>query len=209
MLVTACGRAPEPSTEPARTPAGATLIAALGDSITQGSPLWEPSSREGDEESQLEYWAQRRVGRRVAFRNCGVFGERTDEIAGRLEECARGARVLIVQGGINDIAQGRPVGEAADDLRAMVRRGKGRGMKVLLVDVLPWNNGFPDAVEPIEALNEQIRAIGREEGVEVLPFAAVLEDPDRPGRMRGDLTDDGDHPSVLGYRALAELIPAP
>ena len=209
LLASACGSAPEPSTQPARPPAKATLIAALGDSITQGSPLWEPESREGDEQSQFEYWAQRRLGPRVAFRNCGVFGERTDEIAGRLEECARGARVLIVQGGINDIAQGRPIAEAADDLRAMVRAGKDRGLKVLLTDVLPWNNGFPDAVEPIEALNERIAAIGREEGVEVLPFAAALEDPDRPGRMRADLTDDGDHPSVLGYRALAELIPAP
>ena len=36
----------------------------------------------------------------------GVYGERTDEIAQRLDECAAGAEVLVVQGGINDIAQG-------------------------------------------------------------------------------------------------------
>ena len=42
---------------------------------------------------------------KLEFRNCGVFGERTDEIAARLDQCADGADALIVQGGINDIAQ--------------------------------------------------------------------------------------------------------
>ena len=63
----------------------------------------------------------------------------------RLDECVVGADVLVVQGGINDIAQGRPVAAAAENLRAMVRRGKELGLRVLLVDLLPWNNGWPDA----------------------------------------------------------------
>ena len=50
-----------------------------------------------------------------------------------------------------------------------------------------------------------MQAIGAEEGVVVLPFHATLEDPERPGRMRPEWTDDGDHPSVAGYRRLGEL----
>ena len=50
-----------------------------------------------------------------------------------------------------------------------------------------------------------MHAIGRKEGVPVLPFHATLEDPERPGRMREEWTDDGDHPSVEGYRRLGEL----
>ena len=69
-----------------------------------------------------EYWAQRRTGA-SRFRNCGVFGERTDEIALAPDACATGAQVLVVQGGINDIARGRSVYVAAATLRAMVRRG--------------------------------------------------------------------------------------
>ena len=75
--------------------------------------------------ARYEYWAAL-ADPRLRFRNCGVFGERTDEIAERLEPCAAGAEVLVVQGGINDIAQslagpveGRfaAVDEAAANLR--------------------------------------------------------------------------------------------
>ena len=89
----------------------------------------------------LRLWAERALpGTR--FRNCGVNGQRTDEIAARLGRCAEGADVLIVQGGVNDIAQGLPVEGAAENLRAMVRRGKELGLRVAIVELLPWNGGY-------------------------------------------------------------------
>jgi lysophospholipase L1-like esterase len=180
------------------------VVAALGDSITEGSPEYD-SRHGGDETSQWEYWAGR-ADPRLEFRNCGIYGQRTDEILARLEEAAIGADVLIVQGGINDIAQGRPVEDAAANLRAMVRRGLELGLRVAVADVLPWNNGWPGAEPKIRRLNELIAAIAREEGVTVLPFHDTLEDPDRPGRMREEWTHaDGDHPSVHGYRRLGEV----
>jgi lysophospholipase L1-like esterase len=142
---------------------------------------------------------------RLEFRNCGRYGQRTDEIRKRLEDCVRGADVLVVQGGINDIAQGRPVEEAAANVRAMVQRGKELGLRVLVADVLPWNNGWPDAEEKIRRLNALVAELAREEGVPLLPFHDTLEDPERPGRMREEWTSDGDHPSVEGYRRLGEL----
>ena len=179
------------------------MIAALGDSITEGSPGHD-AQLGGDEESQWQHWATRAEAR-LEFRNCGVYGERTDQIMARLDACVRGADVLVVQGGINDIAQGIAVEEAAENLRRMVSRGKELGLGVLLADVLPWNNGWPAAEPEIRRLNALIEAIAREEGVALLPFHDTLEDPDRPGRMREDWTSDGDHPSVAGYRRLGEL----
>jgi lysophospholipase L1-like esterase len=123
----------------------------------------------------------------------------------RLDECAVGADVLVVQGGINDIAQGRTDADAANNLRAMVRRGKELGLRVLLVDLLPWNNGWPGAEPKIRRLNELIAEIARAEDVTLLPFHDTLEDRDRTGRMRQEWTSDGDHPSVEGYRRLGEL----
>src|SRR5207249_28422 len=117
------------------------VVAALGDSITAGSPGYD-SRLGGDETSQWEHWAAR-ADPRLRFRNCGIYGERTDEILVRLEDCARGADAVVVQGGINDIAQGRAVEAAAENLSIMVRRAKELGLSVLLVDVLPWNNGWP------------------------------------------------------------------
>jgi lysophospholipase L1-like esterase len=188
----------------------ATLVATLGDSITAGSPAYDPDplQREtlgfgADEKSQWQYWAAK-AHPGLAFRNCGVYGQRTDEIARRLDACARGAQVLVVQGGINDIAQGRPLDRAAASLRTMVERGKGLGLRVAVAELLPWNNGYPEADAKIRRLNAAIHDLARAERVPVLPFYETLEDPGRPGRMKEAWTSDGDHPSVEGYRLLGE-----
>jgi lysophospholipase L1-like esterase len=160
-----------------------------------------------DERSQWEYWAAL-FDPRLEFRNCGVYGERTDEIARRLDSCAAGADLLVVQGGINDIAQGAPVERAAASLRAMVRRGRDLSPHVALADVLPWNNGWPRTEGPIRRLNELVHAIAEDERVPLLRFHDTLEDPSRPGRMPDEWTSDGDHPSVEGYRRLGELVTA-
>jgi len=214
LLLAGCGGADDEEKLAPERPA-ATVVAALGDSITAGSPLWDPDEdvrarigSQADPESQFGYWAQLRL-KGTGFRNCGVFGERTDEIAARLDECVEGAEVLIVQGGINDIAQGRPVEEAARNLRRMVERGRERELRVALVEVLPWNNGYPAAVAPIKELNRSIARIGRDLGVPVYPWYSKLEAPSHPGRMKPEWTIDGDHPSVTGYRRLAGEVRLP
>ena len=187
-----------------------TLVATLGDSITAGSPGYDPDPRMretlgfgADEKSQWQYWAER-ADAGLRFRNCGVYGQRTDEIARRLDDCAKGAQILVVQGGINDIAQGRSVDQAADNLRQMVERGKRLVGRVAVAELLPWNNGYPQADPEIRRLNTLIHRLARDENVPVLPFYSTLEDPDRPGRMKEHWTSDGDHPSVEGYRLLGE-----
>ena len=186
------------------------LVAALGDSITAGSPGFDPDPRErarhgfgADPESQWEHWAAL-TDPRLEFRNCGIYGQRTEQIAARLDTSVEGAEVLIVQGGINDIAQGRPVEVAAENLRGMVRRGRELGLRVALIDLLPWNNGYPKADPHIRRLNELIVRIADDEGTPLLPFYETLEDSEHPGRMRPEWTSDGDHPSVDGYRRLGE-----
>jgi lysophospholipase L1-like esterase len=217
VMLAGCGSDAEPSGTTSATTgstteagSGTTLVAALGDSITAGSPLWDPEPAiraqlgpAADERSQYEYWAAREDPS-LEFRNCGVPGERTDEIAQRLAQCADGADALIVQGGINDIAQGRPVTDAADDLRSMVIAGKGMGLRVAIADLLPWNDGGEAAAPAIAELNELIAEIAAEEDVPLLPFHETLADPADPERMRAGWTVDGDHPSVEGYRLLGE-----
>jgi lysophospholipase L1-like esterase len=210
LALGACGSDdPSPSTVTASGSAPATLVAALGDSITAGTPLFDPAfPDQGDERSQWGYWAGRRLAG-TTFRNCGVAGDRTEQIAARLENCARGADVLVIQGGINDIAQGRPVEAIARDLRDMIRRGKELGLRVATVELLPWNNGYPAAAPLIDRLNRRIRAVGLREKVPVFPWYRALEDPAAPGRMRPELTSDGDHPSIAGYRLLGGLVDLP
>ena len=177
-----------------RPDASEVHVAAIGDSITAGSP-WDDDPEIG--------WpaAAAAADPRLRFTVRAVYGKRTDEIAAWLDEAAVGADVLVVQGGINDIAQGRPVADAARNLESMIRRGQDLGLRVAVADVLPWNNGWPAAEPSIRELNALIEAMG----VPVLPFHDTLQDPDRPGRMREDWTVEGDHPSQQGYRRLGEL----
>ncbi|HUH14615.1 MAG TPA: SGNH/GDSL hydrolase family protein [Gaiellaceae bacterium] len=169
-------------------------VAAIGDSITAGSP-WDDDPAVG--------WpaAAAAADPRLRFTVRAAYGRRTDEIAAWLDEAATGADALVVQGGINDVAQGRPVAGAAANLAAMVGRGLELGLRVAVANVLPWNNGWPGTEAPIRELNALIAGLG----VPVLPFHDTLEDPERPGRMREEWTVEGDHPSIAGYRRLGEL----
>jgi lysophospholipase L1-like esterase len=207
LALAGCGCGAGHSTAARRT----ILVAALGDAVAAGSPGYDPSHGDAkllgfaeNPESQWEYWAQRKDPR-LRFRNCGAYGERTDEIARRLVACAHGARVLVVEGGIDDLVQGRTPAEAAANLRTMVDRGRRLGLQVELAELIPWNNGYPAADPRIRALNRLIQGIGRSDRVLVLPFYSVLEDPKRPGRTAEAWTADGDDPSVAGYRRLGEL----
>jgi lysophospholipase L1-like esterase len=178
-----------------------TVVACLGDSITEGSPHWDSRTRTGEPQGQWEPWAGL-LHPELELRNFGIWGERTDEIVARFDEAVAGADVLILQGGINDIAQGRSIDDAARNLGLLVERGLSLGLPVAICDVLPWNNGWPANEPAIRELNERIRGFG----VALLPFHDTLEDPDLPGRMKARWThDDGDHPSVAGYRRLGEL----
>jgi hypothetical protein len=104
------------------------VVAVVGDSISAGSPLWDPDPAvrariaAPDERSQWQWWAAR-ADPRLEFRTSAVYGERTDEIAARLDRVLDGAAVLVVQGGVNDVAQGLAVEQAARNLAGMVERG--------------------------------------------------------------------------------------
>ncbi|HET9115220.1 MAG TPA: GDSL-type esterase/lipase family protein [Gaiellaceae bacterium] len=185
------------------------VVAVAGDSISAGSPLWDPDEAvrariaAPDERSWWQFWAAH-ADPRLEFRTSAVYGERTDQIARRLDLVLPGADVLVVQGGINDVVQRRPVVEAARNLEEMLARGRDAGIELAVADVLPWNNGDARSAADIERLNALIRGLAETAGAMLLPFHASLVDPADPRRMRAGLTDDGDHPSVEGHRVLGE-----
>jgi lysophospholipase L1-like esterase len=185
------------------------VVAVVGDSISAGSPLWDPDPSvrariaAPDERSQWQWWASR-ADARLEFRTTAVYGERTDQIARRLDLVLTGSDVLVVQCGINDVVQRRPVEEAAGNIEAMLERGRAAGLALAVADVLPWNNGDERAASDIERLNALIRQLATAAGATLLPFHDTLADPAEPRRMGEGLTDDGDHPSIEGHRRLGE-----
>ena len=185
------------------------VVAVAGDSISAGSPLWDPDPAvrariaSPDERSQWQWWASRAEAG-LEFRTTAVYGERTEEIARRLDLVLAAAGVLVVQGGINDVVQRRPVEEAARNLESMLERGRAAGVALAVTDVLPWNNGDAHAAADIVRLNALIRELAAGVGATLLPFHDTLADPADPSRMAAGLTDDGDHPSIEGHRLLGE-----
>lgn len=185
------------------------LVAVAGDSISAGSPLWDPDPAvrariPAPEERSQWQWRAARTDPRLEFRTTAVYGERTDEIARRLDLVLGKADVLVVQGGINDVVQGRPVEEAARNIESMLERGRAAGLALAVADVLPWNNGDARAAAEIVRLNSLVAQVAAAVGATLLPFHDTLADPADPGRMREGLTDDGDHPSVEGHCLLGE-----
>jgi lysophospholipase L1-like esterase len=185
------------------------IVACLGDSITAGSPLWDPDPAERatiaapDERSQWHWWAAR-ANPGFEFRNHGVNGERTDEIALRFDAAVEGVEAIVIEGGINDVVQRRPIETAAQNLSGMVSKARRLGLRVAVVDVLPWNNGDERAAEEIVKLNALVRGLACGLEVPLFPFHDTLVDRERPHRMRDEWTDDGNHPSVEGHRLLGE-----
>jgi lysophospholipase L1-like esterase len=188
------------------------LIAAVGDSITAGAPGWDPDPGRRallsahDPESQWEHWAAVELGDDYEFRNCGVPGERTDEIAARLDACIDGADVVVLQGGVNDLAQRHTPASAARNLRAMVERVREQGLPLLVANVLPVNRDYRNIRPAIRRLNRMIDALARDQDVDVVDFFSTLEDDAAGDRLRPQWTADGVHPSVEGYRRLGRLV---
>ena len=93
----------------------------------------------------------------------------------------------------------------------MIRRARERGIMAIGGTIIPFA-GFelyhPSAVNEADrqAVNAWIRAPGHFDAV--VDFDALMRDPAHPERMRPEM-DNGDHihPSLAGYRAMAEAVP--
>ena len=149
---------------------------------------------EADPESQYGYWAQLRL-KGTSFRNCGVFGERTDEIAARLDEMREGRQVPDRAGRDQRHRPGQAGGGGGRNLRGMVEEGRRRKLRVALAEVLPWNNGYPRAARPIDALNRADREDRARARRARLP---LVLDAGGPGEARPDEggVDDRRRPPV-------------
>jgi lysophospholipase L1-like esterase len=188
-----------------------TVIVALGDSTTAGtpgfrSPIEAPPDGSGDVQSQYAYWLMR-ARPEWDVRNRGVNGERSDEIARRFDRdvLAAAPAVVIVIGGVNDIYQGRPADEVERNLAAIYARARAAGIKVLSGTIIPFNTASPEQNRRMRAVNDWIRR--QPEGdanvstVETRHAVASPADPDRLISSPDDL-----HPSVDGYRRMADAI---
>jgi acyl-CoA thioesterase-1 len=203
-LLAACGAPPETATAPSATaPASAAtvegapdapVVAFLGDSLTAGLGLAE---EEAHPAAVGELLARRGIAVRIV--NGGISG---DTSAGALERLdwllGRPPAVLVVSIGANDGLRGMPVESLEANLRAIVRRARAAGARVLVTGQrIPINYGTTYA----RAFEAVYPRVAEEEGATLLPFllegVAMVPELNQP---------DGIHPTAEGQRRIARAV---
>src|SRR5208282_1298248 len=121
---------------------------------------------------------------------------------------------LVVLAGTNDIA-GVTGHERNEDIEAdyasMAELAKAHGIRMVFSSVLPAHNYTEDAKESfsarprerIVALNAWLRDYCAQSGLVYLDYFSALVDD--KGMLKRELSEDGLHPNVAGYKIMAPL----
>lgn len=177
--------------------AGETRVVFLGDSITDGWRLGQ-------------YFSSR------AFLNRGISGQITGQMLGRMKPDVIDlrARVVVVLGGTNDLVRGVPDSTIRHNLEAIGTLAQAAGVIPVMASVLPVND-YHGETDPrfrrtdlrnpgrIRELNRWIDALCRSKGWSYLDYYSSMVDAD--GQLRKELSDDGLHPNVEGYKVMTPL----
>jgi lysophospholipase L1-like esterase len=186
-------------------------IVAMGDSTTAGTPGWMspvefPPKGRGDDTSQYAYWLMRAHPDWEVL-NRGVNGERSDQIRARFERDVMGAaaRAVVIVAGVNDVYQGRPAAHVTSQLRAMYDRALEAGLLVIAGTILPYNTATPDQNQRMHEINDWIGERARTDArLGFVDTRAAVAHPSNSDLLFA--SPDGLHPSVAGYRLMADAI---
>jgi len=187
--------------------ASITRIVALGDSTTAGTPAFKsaleaPPKGSGDATSQYAYWLMQSHPEWEVL-NCGVNGERSDEIHARFDRDVVGASpaAVVIIAGVNDVYQGRPVGHVTGQLRAMYARAAAAGIRVVAGSILPFDTATPEQNGHMRHINDWIRRLPGILFVDTRAAVAMAGNPDVLFE-----SPDGLHPTSAGYHRMADVI---
>lgn len=129
--------------------------------------------------------------------NAGIGGNTTAQMRARFQADALDLNpsLVVIEGGINDLAQGLPPDQLA--LTDMVLMAQSAGVPVVLLAVLPTSRPEWDVV----SYNQGIRDVALAYGVPYLDTSSPFANPD--GSLRAGLfIADGVHLTAAGYELL-------
>lgn len=188
------GPGPAPSPTQASQPEAGPLVIFLGDSLTAGYELGEDRAFPA-----LVAQALRAEGVPLRVVNAGVSGDTTAGGLRRLDWLlAQKPDVLVVELGANDGLRGHPLDEIQRNLRAIVERARGAGVRVLLLGMrIPPSYG----PEYTRGFARTYPKLAKELAVPLVPF--LLQGV--AGRPELNLPD-GIHPNAEGARIVAATV---
>ena len=187
------------------------IIVCLGDSTTAGTPYFEspieaPPHGRGDEVGSFPYWLRQRHPDWTVV-NCGVNGERSDQIAARFDRDVLPHRpdAITIIAGVNDVYQNRAPADVVMQLEAMYSRAVAAGIRVVAGTIVPYNTATSPQNAAMHTINGWIAARAADDAnvlfVDTRAATASSSDRDRLSGSPDDL-----HPDRDGYRRMAEAI---
>ena len=187
-------------------------VLGFGDSLTAGTPGYDPLDHSGDEKSQYGYWlvrvASKERGLHIDFDNQGEPGELVRHMLPRLKKAMNvgSYRAVIILGGSNDIGWGGDSRTICTYVKSLWEHALDRGSRVVGCTVPPIGFEYPGLQETQARLNEMIRTSGKEyDGLVVVDLFNSLSD--EQGLLAPEFdSGDGLHLSVEGYKRMGESI---
>lgn len=204
----------------------ASAIVAFGDSITDGYGV-QPNTNLRWTDGLIE----RLKGKNIAVLNLGIGGNRVlaDGLGpsgvSRFDRdvlSQSGVTHFIILEGVNDLGvlnrdqskdASTNAGMAQDLISAyasMVAKARAKGIKAIGATILPYSGSAyyhppAEAEAARQTVNAWIRAPGNFDAV--IDWDAALRDPARPTHLLPAYDNDGLHPNMAGYKAMADAIP--
>jgi acyl-CoA thioesterase-1 len=179
--------------------ADSVVVAALGDSLTQGYGL----PPEDGFVPQLSDWLTS-AGADITLINAGVSGDTTAGGLSRIEwTLTPEVDALIVALGGNDILRGIDPAVARANLSGILDVAQSRGLPVLLVGLDAPSNYGADYEADFEAIYTDLAA---DYDTLLYPdfLAAISSQPDRASALRDLMQPDGIHPNATGVRRIVD-----
>ena len=216
---------------PTRAGKASAAIVLLGDSITDGYGVKANTNQRWPDAFATRLQANPKT-RGLAVLNLGIGGNRVlldglgPSAAARFDRdvlMQAGVSHVLILEGVNDLGgltRDKPaspdqhaglVSEITTAYAQMVQKARARGIKVIGATIMPYGASayyHPDALneQDRQAVNAWIRAPGNFDAV--VDMDRVMRHPAMPDRLAPAYdSGDGLHPSMAGYRVMAEAIP--
>ena len=137
------------------------------------------------------------------FVNRGIAGQTTSQMLARFRQdvLALNPKIVVILGGMNDLANGAAANQIEDNLAMMGDLAKAHGIKVVFASLTPGKNAPPDTVK---AINSWLQTLCLSGGFAWMDYYSVLADP--MGRLQTQLSDDGSNPNAKGYRVMSPVV---
>jgi lysophospholipase L1-like esterase len=173
-------------------------VVFMGNSITEGWKLFDSS-----------FFANR------AYVNRGISGQTTSQmlVRFRADVIDLHPAAVVILAGTNDIAENTgpiPIESVCGNIVSMAQLAKANDIMVVLSSVLPakdfpWRPGLQPA-EKIVRLNTMIRTYCLEHRIPFVDYYSNMVDGQ--GGLHKDLSEDGVHPNLAGYKMMEPLVEA-